>query len=109
MTSVSKVRAIFKRRDTDNALELQPSAPALESSPEHASEPAIDEKTVAVDESARSSSNDGVAPQDRHDNLQHGVEAVEAVTLNWSKASLIAVFIKYVVPAVSLTVHSDVL
>jgi hypothetical protein len=28
------------------------------------------------------------------EDLQRGVQAVEAVTLNWSKASLIAVFLK---------------
>ena len=31
-----------------------------------------------------------------HDNLQHGVAKVEAVTIAWSKWSLIAVFLKYV-------------
>lgn len=31
-----------------------------------------------------------------HDNLQRGVQQVEAVTIAWSKWSLIAVFIKYV-------------
>ena len=31
-----------------------------------------------------------------HHNLQHGVAKVEAVTIAWSKWSLIAVFLKYV-------------
>lgn len=31
-----------------------------------------------------------------HDNLQRGVQQVEAVTIAWSKWSLIAVFLKYV-------------
>jgi hypothetical protein len=34
-----------------------------------------------------------------HENLQRGVQQVEAVTIAWSKWSLIAVFLKYVVVA----------
>ena len=41
--------------------------------------------------------NDGDEKTDRPaEGLQHGVEQVEAVTLSWSKASLIFVFAKYV-------------
>lgn len=50
----------------------------------------IAENTVVAD-------NDQGDPNLPQDGLQHGVRDVEAVTLTWSKTTLICVFIKYVV------------
>jgi hypothetical protein len=46
----------------------------------------------------QSSSYGSAGPQGKTPtpNTQHGVQDVEAVTLSWSKGTLIAVFIKYV-------------
>lgn len=49
----------------------------------------IAENTVVAD-------NDQGDPNLPQDGLQHGVRDVEAVTLTWSKTTLICVFIKYV-------------
>ncbi len=52
------------------------------------------EKGQATDDAAAVDSTDDLRPTE---GLQRGVQQVEAVTLSWSKATLIAVFIKYVV------------
>lgn len=95
MSALPKIRAVFHRRNTDNALEIQPAA-QTPNSPQDANERNLDEKAASVDEAAAAPNKDNIALQDRNDNLQDGVAAVEAVTLNWSKTSLIAVFVKYV-------------
>ena len=51
------------------------------------------EKETAVDDAAAVSTD----PEHPDEDLQRGVAQVEAVTLSWSKTTLIAVFIKYVV------------
>jgi hypothetical protein len=53
------------------------------------------EKDRAVDDAAVVDSADSDRPGE---DLQRGVQEVEAVTLAWSKATLIGVFFKYVVP-----------
>lgn len=53
------------------------------------------EKDRAVDDAAVIDSADSDRPGE---DLQRGVQQVEAVTLSWSKATLIGVFFKYVVP-----------
>jgi len=59
-------------------------------------EPAVDEEKKDVATAAVVNGHDG-PPTDRPDaDLQRGVEQVEAVTLSWSKASLIFVFLKCV-------------
>jgi hypothetical protein len=55
------------------------------------------EKDRAVDDAAVVDSADSDRPGD---DLQRGVQEVEAVTLSWSKATLIGVFFKYVVSRV---------
>ncbi len=52
------------------------------------------EKGQATDDAAAVDSTDDLHPSE---GLQHGVQQIEAVTLSWSKATLIAVFLKYVV------------
>ncbi len=52
------------------------------------------EKGVVTDDVAAADSIEDLRPGD---DLQRGVQQVEAVTLSWSKATLIGVFIKYVV------------
>lgn len=55
-------------------------------------------KDPATDGAAVVNSSDDSQPERPSEDLQRGVQRVEAVTLSWSKASLIAVFVKYVPP-----------
>lgn len=83
----SRLRSAFRRRATDESItpvavaETQPS------------------KTDASPESGVQLQATDVKPEDERptENTQRGVQGVEAVTLTWSKRTLIAVFIKYVV------------
>ncbi len=80
MAVLSNIKAAFGRGEDAKA-------------PAPADQPAGEktEKEIAVDEAAVSSD-----PDHPDDDLQRGVQQVEAVTLSWSKATLIGVFIKYV-------------
>lgn len=57
----------------------------------------------ATDDAATASKSLEDGPPDLpHENVQYGVHDVEAVTLSWSRASLIFVFAKYVLLKLSL-------
>jgi hypothetical protein len=52
-------------------------------------------KDPTTDDAAVVNGSDESRPEHPSEDLQRGVQHVEAVTLTWSKASLIAVFLKY--------------
>lgn len=54
-----------------------------------------DNKTVQVTQDATGSNDtDRAQPETLNEDDQRGVQGVEAVTLTWTKASLVAVFLK---------------
>ena len=59
-------------------------------------EPTIDEEKKEAATAAVVNGSEESQTERPNDDLQRGVEQVEAVTLSWSKASLIFVFLKYV-------------
>jgi hypothetical protein len=80
----ARLRAAFQRRATDDSTAEVPVAATTAGKPE-------------VSPEAGRGAEDAVAnPEDEipAEDAQRGVHEVEAVTLTWSKASLIAVFIK---------------
>ena len=77
MTAFSKLRAGFRRTMTTEDASISMERVTVEA-----------DKQDPVIESAAASDSTG--------ELQRGVQDVESVTQNWSKASLIAVFVKYV-------------
>ncbi|KAL2812313.1 major facilitator superfamily domain-containing protein [Aspergillus granulosus] len=80
----ARLRAAFRRRGTDES--VAPEAVTTEQSLKTDASP---EESGAVG----AQSGEATEPQDVHENQQRGVHDVEAVTLTWSKWSLIAVFI----------------
>ena len=76
MALFSKLQASFRRPTTDDVVTP------------------IESSTVEPDK--RDYTTESAVAFEGDTALQRGVQDVENVTLNWSKASLIAVFIKYV-------------
>lgn len=56
----------------------------------------VNEKNPATDDATAGNSNDTRHPDLPSEELQRGVQTVEAVTLTWTKTTLVAVFMKYV-------------
>lgn len=83
----AKLRPSFRRTETED---VSTSPVAMTSVEEDKRDPATTEAAIASSSQAESQTE---LPDE---DLQRGVQDVEAVTLNWSKGSLIAVFIKYV-------------
>lgn len=89
MALLSSVKAAFHRPSTEE----KHSAPAVVD----AHSERTDKDGVANDAAAVNDGRDGGSESDHPaDNLQRGVQEVEAVTMTWSKATLIGVFCKYV-------------
>lgn len=88
MGKLPNFRNTFRRATTDDTINQVAMPPTEES------------KTgPATVESGPASKDAGDPPLELPDeDLQRGVQDVEAVTLSWSRASLIAVFAKYVTP-----------
>lgn len=105
MSSFAKLRAPFRRRATDDALGTSsvPMTP-VERDQKDQKDPATvgtDEATATSDE-AIANNDDGVRSAEiPSEDQQWGVQDVEAVTLTWSKATLIAVFCKCVALALA--------
>lgn len=86
MGKLPSFRNTFRRTTTDDTINQVATAPAEENK--------TDPATV---ESGPASKEAGDLQEELPgEDLQRGVQDVEAVTLSWSKASLIAVFAKYV-------------
>lgn len=56
----------------------------------------VNEKNPATDDTTADNSNGEKQSELPSEDLQRGVRNVEAVTLTWSKTTLVAVFLKYV-------------
>lgn len=56
----------------------------------------VNEKNPAIDYTTAGNNNGEPQPELPSEELQRGVQNVEAVTLAWSKKTLVAVFLKYV-------------
>lgn len=87
MGKLPNFRNTFRRTTTDDTINQVATAPAEES------------KTDPTTVESGTADKEAVDPQSEElpgEDLQRGVHDVEAVTLSWSKVSLIAVFIKYV-------------
>lgn len=81
-----RVRTVFSRVSTDQVASLSAQQP----------NPENEEKTPDTTENLSSDvMNEGLKYEVPTEGLQHGVSDAEAVTLTWSKTTLIAVFIKY--------------
>lgn len=95
MAGLAKLRTVFHRQNTDPTIELRSPVGAHEAT-EPGSSYGPSEKATAVNETATDAGNDHALSNAHGEisDVQHGVAAVEAVTQNWTKASLIAVFIK---------------
>ncbi len=85
MAVFPKLQATFRRTTTGNT----DNSVAMNTAEENEKHPATDHTTA---------SNGDEEPQPEHPNedIQRGVQDVEAVTLTWSKTTLVAVFLKYV-------------
>ena len=95
MAVLSRLRDTFRRPPTDDA----GSSAVISTAEEHKKDPATDGAAVV-------NSSDESRPELPSENLQRGVQHVEAVTLAWSKASLIAVFLKYL-PSLPKAPYTD--
>jgi hypothetical protein len=87
MGKLPSFRSTFRRTTTDDTINQVATATAEENK----TDPTTVESGPASKEAGDLSSEELPG-----EDLQRGVQDVEAVTLSWSKASLIAVFIKYV-------------
>jgi hypothetical protein len=92
----SRLCSAFRRRDTDESIapEAVTTEHAFKTDPSPESGLAAGEGFKPENSPGGGSLSDNAEPQDAHENLQRGVNDVEAVTATWSKAALIAVFIK---------------
>jgi hypothetical protein len=84
MTGFSKFKTAFRRKAAKNT-----------ASGSIAMSPVADDKKGSAADTTGSNGDDTTHPEPFHEDPQRGVEAVEAMTLSWSRTSLIAVFIKY--------------
>lgn len=98
MSAFAKLRAPFKRTNTNDALGTSVAMTEKKPEEENKKDPATATATdEATDDATASNSNDDSHPEELPDqNVQYGVQDVEAVTLTWSRRSLIFVFAKYV-------------
>lgn len=87
MGKLPSFRNIFHRTTTDDTINQVAMAPAEENKTD----------PTNVESGPTSKEAGDLQAELPGEDLQRGVQDVEAVTLSWSKASLIAVFIKYVV------------
>lgn len=110
MSGLSKFRAPFRRTPTDNAV------------PSVAMTNLEEDKTVREDDKEAARATEGAVPSNSDNehhldrpsaDLQRGVQDVEAVTLTWTKTTLIAVFINiwliYFVNAFQSTILSNLI
>lgn len=95
MSAFAKLRAPFRRTATDDALgtsvEMTENPARTETKKDPAT--ATDE---ATDDATASNRNEERSAELPDENVQYGVQDVEAVTLSWSRTALIMVFAKYV-------------
>ena len=80
-----KLRDALRRTTTDNT-EKSVAVNTLE----------VNEKNPVTDDTTADNSDGALQPELPGEELQRGVQEVEAVTLTWSKTMLVAVFFKYV-------------
>lgn len=107
MSAFAKLRSPFRRTNTNDAVGTSVAMTETKPDEEKKKDPATATATdEAADDATASNSNDSSPPAELPDeNVQYGVQDVEAVTLTWSKRSLIFVFAKYVLACLSLPVH----
>ncbi|KAI7973182.1 hypothetical protein EIK77_004459 [Talaromyces pinophilus] len=86
MGKLSSFRNTFRRTTTDDTINQVATAPVEENKTDPAT----------VETGSASKETGDLQEELPGEDLQRGVQDVEAVTLSWSKASLIAVFAKYV-------------
>ncbi|KAL2833585.1 major facilitator superfamily-domain-containing protein [Aspergillus pseudoustus] len=86
----ARLRSAFRRRATDES--VAPETVTTEQGFKTDGSPGESGDAIKAAE-AGVQNGEEPAPQDVHENQQRGVHDVEAVTLTWSKAALIAVFI----------------
>lgn len=91
MAVIPKIRAAFRRTTTDDA-----SPSVAMNTVEEDKITQEDKKDLATDGTTESNSNGEPKVELPSEDLQRGVQKVEAVALAWTKKSLIAVFLKYV-------------
>jgi hypothetical protein len=89
MATFSKLRGVFRRQQTDDQTSEPDISIALSTGLE-------ENKTMHVTGDATAVSNDNKETdlEVPSEEVQRGVQDVEAVTLSWSKGALIAVFLK---------------
>ena len=88
MAVFPKFRPGFRRTTTDNA---SPSVPQDITLAENSKDPAV----VYSTDAPAGNDNDEAPSELPSEDVQGGVQNIEAVTLTWSKKSLVAVFILY--------------
>lgn len=88
MAVFPKSRPGFRRATTDDA---GPSVPLDSTLAENRKDPAV----VSATDATASNDNDEPPSELPSEDVQGGVQNIEAVTLTWSKKSLVAVFILY--------------
>ena len=86
MVALSKFRSAFRRQSTDDDV-ITANETVQGSKSEHPANAAPDEKLGPDD-------RDRVPDDEPHGEIQHGVSDMRAMTANWSKWSLIALFCK---------------
>jgi hypothetical protein len=89
MAVLSNFLTVFRRTPAGGAA----APPVVPGTEEEKKEASVD--NAAVDNAAVLHAGDKPESERPGEDLQRGVQHVEAVTLTWSKASLIAVFLKY--------------
>ncbi|ROV99818.1 hypothetical protein VSDG_03160 [Cytospora chrysosperma] len=94
MSAFAKLRSPFRRTNTNDAVGTSVAMTETKPDEEKKKDPATATATdEAADDATASNSNDSSPPAELPDeNVQYGVQDVEAVTLTWSKRSLIFVF-----------------
>ncbi|ROV94992.1 hypothetical protein VMCG_08299 [Cytospora schulzeri] len=115
MSAFAKLRAPFRRTATDDALgtsvAMEDTKPVEENKKDSTTATATDE---ATDDATASNSNEESRQAEVPDeDVQYGVQDVEAVTLTWSRTSLIIVFaniwLLYFVNAMQSSILSNLL
>jgi len=83
MAVLSRFRAAFRARPSEDTANSSSVAVGTD-----------EKKESAVDDTTVVNGSEESQPEHPSEDLQRGVQQVEAVTLAWSRASLIAVFLK---------------
>lgn len=93
MTVINRFRA-FRRGSTEETV------PAVTNTTEEPKIDSVVDSTVPVSHASQEKQSD---PERPSSDVQRGVKNIEATTLTWTKGTLIAVFIKFVLPSSCLS------